>query len=101
MKNSRRAFLRDSCFALGASALASSFDRFGMVNALAAEPMVQGSGYKALVCVFLFGGNDGNNTVIPYETAEYNTYSTIRGQSTSGGIGIPQANLLQITAPSH
>lgn len=101
MKNSRRDFLQKSCFALGASALASSMSRFGMVNAMAAEPMVQSSGYKALVCVFLFGGNDGNNMVIPYETTEYNAYAAIRGQSTSGGIGIPQASLLQIAAPSH
>ncbi len=99
MKKSRREFIRHSCFALGASALASSFERFGLINALA-SPAAQ-TDYKALVCVFLFGGNDGNNTVIPYETTEYNQYSAVRGQSTSGGLGIPQANLLQVTAPSH
>jgi uncharacterized protein (DUF1501 family) len=99
MKNSRRDFLRHSCFALGASTLAASLERFGLINALAA-PAAQ-TDYKALVCVFLFGGNDGNNMVMPFETAEYNTYATVRGQTTSGGLGIPLANLLQITAPSH
>lgn len=99
MKNSRRDFLRHSCSALGASTLAASLERFGLINALAA-PAAQ-TDYKALVCVFLFGGNDGNNMVIPYETTEYATYSTVRGQTTSGGLGIPQASLLQVTAPSH
>lgn len=100
MKNSRRDFLRNSCYALGAAALASSVERFGLINTLAAPAAAQ-TDYKALVCVFLFGGNDGNNMVIPYETTEYATYQAVRGQTTSGGLGIPQANLLQITAPSH
>src|SRR5439155_780041 len=34
--------------------------------------------YKALVCLFLFGGNDPNNLVIPTSTDEYNAYSTAR-----------------------
>src|SRR5438046_10085801 len=100
MKRSRREFLRHSCLTLGATALASSVEHFGLINSLAA-PAAQAGSYKALVCVFLFGGNDGNNTVIPYETTEYNTYAAVRGQRTSGGLGIPQADLLQVTAPSH
>ena len=47
--------------------------RFGAMNAFA-----QGQDYKALVCVFLFGGNDANNTVIPQGT-EYTAYRAIRG----------------------
>lgn len=102
MQNSRRDFLRHGCYALGASALSESLGRFGLVNALAATPTAaQAGNYKALVCLFLFGGNDGNNTVMPFETTEYNTYAGVRGQSSAGGLGIPQANLLQITAPSH
>mgnify|MGYP003337558285 CR=1 FL=1 len=46
---------------LGAGA-AGALGRLGMVNAYA-----QGSSYKALVCVFMFGGNDANNTVIPID----------------------------------
>lgn len=34
--------------------------------------------YKALVCVFLYGGNDHGNTVIPYDAAGYNAYAAIR-----------------------
>lgn len=35
--------------------------------------------YKALVCVFLYGGNDYANTLTPYDTTNYNLYSAIRG----------------------
>ena len=52
------------------------------------------SDYKALVCVFLFGGNDGNNTVIPYDTAGYGQYAAVR--SASSGIQLSQASLLPI-----
>lgn len=36
------------------------------------------SGYRALVCVFLAGGLDGHDTVLPYDVASYNEYATIR-----------------------
>jgi uncharacterized protein (DUF1501 family) len=39
--------------------------------------------YKALVCLFLFGGNDSWNMVVPTSTAEYNAYSRARGGGTS------------------
>ena len=35
--------------------------------------------YKALVCVFLHGGNDGNNLLLPYEPDDYALYSQARG----------------------
>lgn len=34
--------------------------------------------YKALVCVFLYGGNDHGNTLVPYDSASYNAYAGIR-----------------------
>jgi uncharacterized protein (DUF1501 family) len=37
------------------------------------------SDYKALVCVFLYGGNDYANTVVTYDDSSYTKYSTIRG----------------------
>ena len=42
--------------------------------------------YKALVCLFMFGGNDYANTVVTYDTPSYDEYSTIRGGTT--GIAI-------------
>src|SRR5579872_733001 len=85
--HSRRNFLRIG----GAFATAAGFSRFGMMNALA-----QGaSNYKALVCVFLFGGNDSHNMVVPQSQSAFNAYRTIRGS-----LALPDGNakLLPVTA---
>ena len=37
------------------------------------------SDYKALVCIFLFGGNDYANTVTPYDQPSYDLYAGLRG----------------------
>ena len=73
MGTSRRDFLKSAtAMSLGAGAgFAFDLNRF---NAFAADV----SGYKALVCVFLFGGMDGHDTVIPYDTPSYNQYADIR-----------------------
>jgi len=63
-----------------------------MVHALA-----QGSGYKALVCVFLAGGNDGNNLVVPADTTGYAAYSAVRSVS---GLAIAQGTLLPVVPKS-
>ena len=46
------------------------------------------SDYKALVCVFMYGGNDYGNTVVPYDATNYSKYAAIRT-----GIATPRANL--------
>ena len=55
--------------------------------------------YKALVCVFLAGGNDCWNMVVPTSTAEYNAYSRSRGgeAGVGSGLAIPQASLLPLS----
>jgi len=55
-----------------------------------------GSSYQALVCLFLFGGNDGNNLVVPID-ARYNDYFAARGDPASGGLGLPMDQLLPLT----
>ncbi len=73
MDNSRRQFLK-SATALslgGAAGFMCDLNRF---NAFAAST----GGYRALVCVFLFGGMDCHDTVIPYDTGNYNQYADIR-----------------------
>jgi len=37
------------------------------------------SDYKALVCIYLNGGNDGNNMIVPLDSKRYNAYQSIRG----------------------
>jgi uncharacterized protein (DUF1501 family) len=86
--SSRRDFLRRGGCALGAAALLSGLDQFGLINALAQTGPDALSGYKALVCIFLSGGNDGNNMVIPVD--DYSSYSAARN---AAGLAIPQANL--------
>src|SRR5437870_11793086 len=88
MALTRREFLCRSFGAFGAAALA--FERFGLLQAFA-----QSADYKALVCIFLFGGNDSGNVVIPYD--DYASYANARAGS---GLAIPQSSLLPIDAPS-
>lgn len=96
MKLTRREFMlqASACmgYALGAAAFATGIQRFGLINAFA-----QGSDYRALVCIFLAGGNDGNNMVVPTSTDGYNLYSTARAAS---GLAIAQGSLLTVKPPS-
>jgi uncharacterized protein (DUF1501 family) len=91
MAFSRRDFLKRSCCTAAAGFAAASFNRFGMVNAMAQSAQ----DYKALVCIFLFGGNDSNNMVIPMSSSGYTSYQQVRSV-----LALPQAGLLPITAPS-
>jgi uncharacterized protein (DUF1501 family) len=68
---SRRGFIRAGAATVGTLALRP----FGLLPALAQSS----ANYRALVCVFLFGGNDSNNTVIPMDDASYQAYTSIRG----------------------
>src|SRR5580658_4974187 len=67
------------------------------VTALGAMSMLRAgsTGYQALVCIFLTGGNDGHNTVIPMTTAQqnYSLYATNRGP-----LALAQSSLLPIAA---
>ena len=73
MTLNRRNFLQTgTALSLGAATgFANDMMRF---NAFAADT----SGYRALVCIFLFGGMDGHDTVLPFDQENYNTYSDIR-----------------------
>jgi len=95
---SRREFLA-RCGALGAGQLAL---RMVPMSALAAagEAGAQSapSDYKALVCVFLFGGVDGNSLVIPGDSAGYAQYAAVRPDSSN--LNIAQSSLLPVQAAS-
>jgi len=73
---SRRAFLqRASALALAGGATPWALSLAAMGEAAAAATPAD---YKALVCVFLYGGNDYANTVVPYDTTSYNKYFGMR-----------------------
>jgi uncharacterized protein (DUF1501 family) len=72
---SRRAFLkRSAALSLAAGATPWALSLAAMGEAAAATA----SDYKALVCVFLYGGNDYANTLIPYDVLGYNSYNSYR-----------------------
>jgi uncharacterized protein (DUF1501 family) len=75
MEFTRRGFLRAGCCTAASFAMGAAIGRLNMIHALAAPPA---SNYQALVCVFLFGGNDSNNMLIPYDSAGYQNYANIR-----------------------
>ncbi len=88
---SRRGFLRTTCFTAAAGVAAASFSRLGLVNALAQTTQ----DYKALVCIFLFGGNDANNLIVPLGSSDYANYASIRA-----GLALPQGQLLPVSPKS-
>lgn len=101
IRHDRRAFLRNVQAVLAGGAAINMFPQLELVGrALAASGT--GDGYRALVCIFLFGGNDSFNMLIPYDNAEYNIYDTSRGGvydeiSNSSGLGIARDQLVQVT----
>jgi uncharacterized protein (DUF1501 family) len=92
-KHTRRAFLRRAGqLAFTGAALPTALNLAAMAEAAA----FNATDYKALVCVFLNGGNDYANTVINYDNASYDQYSAIRGGGagrTAGGVALAQAAL--------
>jgi uncharacterized protein (DUF1501 family) len=86
----RRDFIRQvSCAAVGTAALANTIRDLRLINAALAFDTP--TDYKALVCLFLAGGNDANNWIVPTDTSTYNDYASIRGNLT-----LPQASLLPL-----
>ena len=83
---SRRDFLKRSSVlpvALAASPWALNLAAIGQAAAQSGP-----ADYKALVCVFLYGGNDHGNTLVPYDTANYGRYQNLRKN-----LATPYANL--------
>ena len=76
-ERSRRQFLRTASMASMAGISASPFI-LGL-NSMAGMAQSSGSGgYKALVCVFLQGGNDGHGTVIATDPSSFNAFTQAR-----------------------
>ena len=98
----RREFLRTlSCTPLAMTA-------GSMASMLAAAPASAAdiSGYRALVCVFLFGGMDCHDTVLPYDQASYNSYAQIRASLLQDYAALPagqtraRSDLLELSPAS-
>lgn len=84
--HTRRDFMRLACCSAATASIVGGLSKFGLVSALA-----QGTtDYKALVCIFLFGGNDSNNLIIPLGSS-YANYQTIRAN-----LAIAQGSVLPL-----
>ena len=89
---SRRSFLQRSA-QLASLGAASSY-ALGLAGIGEAAAFNSADGYKALVCVFLLGGNDHNNMIIPYDPTNYAKYRAIRGLASDGsGVGLDRSAL--------
>jgi uncharacterized protein (DUF1501 family) len=100
MAITRRDFLRNSACALGSMALASSIDTFGVVHALTPQAATD---YRALVCVFMNGGNDGNNLLVSLDQYDGPAGSLVEGYANvrnAAGLAIPKASLLPVSPAS-
>jgi uncharacterized protein (DUF1501 family) len=87
----RRDFIRQAaCAALGTIASSNMIRDLRIMNA--AAQLLDPTDYKALVCIFLSGGNDSNNMIIPTIQSEYDNYAEIRGDI----LAIPKNTLLNL-----
>ena len=85
-RHTRRDMLRLACCSAAGASLVSGLSKLGLVSALA-----QGAtDYKALVCIFMFGGNDSNNLVVPTDS-RYTQYLQARSV-----LALPQSQLLAL-----
>jgi uncharacterized protein (DUF1501 family) len=85
-RHTRRDILRLACCSAVGASLVSGLSKFGLVSAMA-----QGTtDYKALVCIFMFGGNDSNNLLVPIDS-RYTQYLQSRSV-----LALPQSELLPL-----
>src|SRR5712672_478805 len=96
----RRKFLRQfNCAAISSSAILNTLLNLKLANRVAAQggPLDN----KALVCIFLSGGMDSFNVLVPWEQSAYNTYSVTRGAfGSDGGLALDRNALRQLAPPS-
>lgn len=89
-KHTRRAFLnRAARLAIAGTATPMALN----LAALGEAAAMTATDYKALVCVFLYGGNDYANTVVRFDDVGHGQYTQLRSAGSSGTLVIPKASL--------
>ena len=95
---SRREFLRRAAWAaIGTTALTSAISDLRLMNAAVAQSNIGPNDYKALVCIFMIGGNDSNNLIVPTDNPDYENYASIR----TPVLALPQASLVPINTANN
>jgi len=98
MRPDRRKFIKNTiCAALGGASAYSTLGQMSLLQA-AVRANYAFSDYKALVCVFLYGGNDSFNTIVPYSTAAFNSFYGANGVRPQ--LALQQAQLHPLNAPA-
>jgi uncharacterized protein (DUF1501 family) len=90
--NDRRSFLKKAPWVVGGTML--GLGPLGSLASLAQDS--PSSSYQALICIFLFGGNDGNNMIVPIDNAGYSIYAAGRR-----GLALPQSQLIALQGTSY
>ncbi|MDB6070870.1 MAG: hypothetical protein JWL81_2041 [Verrucomicrobiales bacterium] len=87
----RRFFGEASCAAISSLPVLNTLLNLRLAGSLAAAELPAPGEYRALVCLFLSGGNDSFNTLVPWSGPEYSDYTASRSV-----LALPQHQLLQI-----
>lgn len=96
MTNRRQFIAQSTCAGFSLAGMLSTMGTLRLLNAgLSAQTIPIDSDFKALICLFQYGGNDGNNVIIPMDATGYANYSRDRGL-----LALPSANLRPLTMPS-
>lgn len=82
----RRLFMRHG------AALASALGTGSLANLVLPMSQAQAADYRALVCVFLYGGNDAMNMIVPTDSQRYSQYSSVRS-----ALALPSSSLLPLS----
>ena len=90
LMNRRRWLARSSLGLAGALGVGT------LGNLLLGAKPAYAADYKALLCIFLYGGNDGLNTVVPTDAARYNQYAAVRGK-----LAIPSNRLVPLAGMTY
>ncbi|UXI70053.1 DUF1501 domain-containing protein [Tahibacter amnicola] len=89
MTVNRREFLRRCIHsAIGGASIYSAFGGLRLIESAAAAQLGSFPDYRALVCIFLYGGNDSFNMIVPSDPPHYSTY-----QATRRGLAIDRERL--------
>ena len=94
MNASRREFLRRASALSVAGSATPLVVNLAAMSAASAQTMP--ADFKALVCVFLYGGNDHSNTIVPFDNANYQLYAQSRTN-----LALAQNTLLPLTTPTN
>ena len=100
-RDDRRRFMRGLGALLATGSASALFPQLELIGRALASTPSPGE-YRALVCIYLYGGNDSYNMLIPYAQSEYDTYLSSRGglydaDTKPFGLGIARDSLTTIT----